>query len=230
MPGVFSAWAVSSPSSPVPRVTPTLMPTRSSGPLIGDALRRQHHRRLAGIGDAEGDLERALRGDREDRDHHVDPVGQQRRDPAGRGDGDELDRHAERLAHEVRDVDVEARRLHGGVDHAVGRRRGVDRDDDLAAADDLVGRDRPGRRGRQRGEEAGGWRAAPRAVFQGAVWSCLGSSHRAWRSYCRSSHGSAPHPWCTDQAPAAAAGAACRGRPAARNCRLTQFISVPSRR
>ncbi len=88
---------------------------------------------------------RALGSDREDRDHHVDAVGEQRRDAPGRSDGDELDRHAERLADEVGDLDVEAGRLHALVDHAIGRGGGVDGDDHLAAADDLVGGDRLGR-------------------------------------------------------------------------------------
>ena len=70
----------------------------------------------------------------------VDLLGQQRRDAARRGDGDELDRHAKRLAHLVGDLDVEAGRLQVGIEKAVGRCGRVDRDDQLAARNDLVDR------------------------------------------------------------------------------------------
>ena len=72
------------------------------------------------------------------------------------------------------------------------------------------------------GEQAGGQSLQAQSCHVSVLPSSLAQLLAGRR------HGSAPHPWCTGQAPAAAAGAACRGPPAARKRRLTQFISVPS--
>ena len=104
------------------------------------ALRRDHHGRLAGVGDRVVDLDCAGSGDREDRDDRVDLLGQQRRDAAGRGDCHEFDRNAKRLAHLGGDLDVEAGRLQVRSQKSVGRRGRIDSHDQFAASDYLLDR------------------------------------------------------------------------------------------
>jgi hypothetical protein len=110
------------------------------------AGRRHQHRRLGGVRNREPDLLSTLGRDAEERDDHVDAVGQQERQPVGPGHGHELDLDAQILGREARDVGIVTLGLAVGAGETEDRRGRVDADDDLAALDDLVDR-----LGRERG-------------------------------------------------------------------------------
>jgi hypothetical protein len=125
----------------------------------GAVLRRDQHRGLPSIGDREGDLQGALWRDREDRDDQVHAVGEQRGDAAGRVHRHELDGDVHEAPERASDIHIDPLRLPARIEAAIRRHRGVDRDGEPPAADQLVHRLRGGlarHRTRERGTRRSG--------------------------------------------------------------------------